>query len=654
MENPDLTVDLNDLTETMAGYLEKPLNLNVATREQLQQIIFLNDYQISKLSEYLYSYGQILTLYELQAIEGWTRETIERLIPFVTVAPVAAKTPLKFRHIFSYGKNVLFIRTSRVLEQQAGYRPHGDSLKLLKPNSFYLGSPYQFYIRYSFNFSDRVKLGLVADKDAGEEFFKGTQPNGFDLYSVYLQLKNPGVLNNLVIGDFQAQFGQGLTLWKGMTFGKSPEAVLTKKAPATFKPNTSANSSNFFRGTAISLKIAGWNLSSFLSEINRDGNISPADTITEQDDILTSLVVGGYHRTNSEMEKKNAVNEKVYGSNLTYSGNNFSMGVSGVIMTLGMPLEKSPRIYNRFTFTGKSNYCFGFDYTWLFSKYLIFGEVSTSRNGGMAWLSGLNAWLHPAFQLSIVYRNYGKDYHNLLSNAFGENSGNTNERGFYSGISIKPASKLSLSAYADIFSFDWIKTSADQPSRGYEYSVLAGYTLSKTAGLSVRYRLRNKQENIPGPVNANYVTEYSRENFRLNIDYQILPLLQGSTRIEFSITRKLQNERKGFLAFQDFDYVFLTFPVACSFRFCIFDTDSYDERIYAYENDVLYAFSAPSFFYEGIRSYFIIKYNPFPNLDFWIKLSRTSFLNQAVSGSGLDLIEGPDKTELKVQLRFKL
>lgn len=653
-EDTERSIDFTDLTETLIGYREHPLNLNSATPEQLQQIIFLNDLQIGKLMEYLYTYGSLLTLYELRSIEGWSAETIEKVLPFVTVAPIKQKQKINLKNVFIYGKSNLFIRSSRIVEKQVGYQTVPDSIKTLKPNSYYLGSPYQFYLRYGFNYSDQIKLGIVADKDAGEEFFKGSQRQGSDLYSAFFQLKDQGIIKNIIIGDFQTQFGQGLTLWKGMTFGKSPEAILIKRSPVQFKPNTSANSANFFRGTAFTLSKWGLNLSGFFSNIKRDGNIVAADTLTELDDVLTSLTEGGYHRTNAEISDKNAVKELVFGGNLSYTGRNFSAGITASTMNLDVPLKKSDAIYNQFSFRGKTNQNLGMDFTYLISRYLLFGEISVSKNNGMAVLSGINAYLHSAFQLSLIYRNYANDYQNLICNAFGENSSNSGENGLYTGISAKLAPKLSLSAYADLFSFSWLKSGVDQPSKGVEYSVQTNYAISKTAVVTMRYRFRQKQENEPGFRNTNFASAYSRESFRLNIEYQISQNLKLGNRVELLRINSKNEVNNGVLIFQDVDYDLTSIPLGFSFRFSIFDTDSYDERIYTYENDVLYAFSAPSFYDHGSRTYILIKYNPFRKLDIWLKAAQTSLINKTTSGSGLDQINGPNKTEIKLQIRLNL
>ena len=109
----------------------------------------------------------------------------------------------------------------------------------------------------------------------------------------------------------------------------------------------------------------------------------------------------------------------------------------------------------------------------------------------------------------------------------------------------------------------------------------------------------------------------------------------------------------GFLIYQDVLYRPDDKPFDITLRYALFDTDDYDARIYAYENDVLYAFSIPGYYYNGSRFYILLKWEILDNLDFWLRFSQTFFNNQSTIGSGLDEIEGNARSEIKVQLRLK-
>lgn len=88
--NNDINNSVNSLNwenelEELSNRLQEPVNLNSATREQLEQFPFLSDIQIEHLLAYIYIHGQMETIYELQLVEELDRQTIQYLLPFVCI-----------------------------------------------------------------------------------------------------------------------------------------------------------------------------------------------------------------------------------------------------------------------------------------------------------------------------------------------------------------------------------------------------------------------------------------------------------------------------------------------------------------------------------------------------------------------------------------
>ena len=54
--------------EELSERISQPINLNSATKEQLEQLPFLTDLQVENLLAYVYIHGQMQTVYELQDI----------------------------------------------------------------------------------------------------------------------------------------------------------------------------------------------------------------------------------------------------------------------------------------------------------------------------------------------------------------------------------------------------------------------------------------------------------------------------------------------------------------------------------------------------------------------------------------------------------
>ncbi len=219
--NDGAEIDYSELVEYLAYYLENPFNLNTAKPEDLKRVLSLSDYQVYQLKAYIDSKGELVSLYELNAIDGFDKALIFRILPYITVKPSANPYQISLKDVFKYGRNDVFVRFQQNLEEAAGYAEASDSLLKANPNARYLGSPQKLYAKYAFNYHNKIRFGITAEKDAGEQFFAGNQKNGFDFYSAHFFLQDFGIVKDLAIGDYHLQFGQGLALWTGMGSSKS-------------------------------------------------------------------------------------------------------------------------------------------------------------------------------------------------------------------------------------------------------------------------------------------------------------------------------------------------------------------------------------------------------------------------------------------------
>jgi len=650
-ENTDAELDYTELVESLNYYKENPININKTNADELKKLLLLNDIQINNLLNYIANTGQLVSTYELQFVNGFTTSLIFKILPYIVVEKVDKKINFSLNEIFKYGRHSLLTRYQITPEEQKGYSEISDSLLALNPNQRYLGNSAKVFTRYAFNYRDHVKFGFTADKDPGEEFFNGTQKNGFDFYSAYVAIKNIGIVKSLVIGDFQAQFGQGLTLWTGLGMGKSSNAIDVKKYAQGIKPYASANESGFMRGFGTTIGIKNIEFSLFYSYKNSDANIGEQDSLTQENLYITSVQETGYHRTLSELADKNSLKETLFGSNITYKRNNFKIGATAYRTIFNTALIKDVQLYNQFDFNGKDNTNYGFNYNYLVYPFNFFGEFAASQNGGLAYLGGLQTNLDPRFSFSMIYRNYQKDYQNLKSIAFGENSRNANESGIFMGVDVGLAPKWTISAYADFFSFPWLKYRTDAPSKGNEYLIKLNYEPSRRVELYVQYREKNKVINASSPLIIKYLDDTKKQNLRFNISYIASNNVTLKNRIEFIKYQVGENyNHSGFLIYQDITYKFDKIPIRLSARYALFDTDTYEERLYAYESDVLYAFSIPAYYYKGSRFYLMAKFDVSKNIDLWLRYATTYYSGKNIIGSGLDEIQGSSKSDIKVQL----
>lgn len=650
-ETSEENADMTSLLEQLNYFSEHPINLNSATFSALKELTLLNDILINALLDHIKQNGKLIAYEELQTIDGFDAETIQRILPYITIGDFSGQPKISLKKILSEGKSNLFLRFGQVMEKQKGYMPC-DSAGYAG-NDCYPGSQAKYYVRYRYTLPNRIRAGFTAEKDPGETFFDSdTLSRGFDFYSAHLFYYGKNIVRRVAVGDFQVQYGQGLVLWSGLAFGKSPDVINVQKNARGILPYTSVDENIFMRGGAVSLGVKNFQTDFFYSKKNIDGNVSAADTLGREY-IILSLIETGNHRTLKEMQGRHNIGQKMYGGHVQYSDNKLNIGVTGYRTEFETPLLRNLKPYNQFQFTGIgiSNYSINYSYLW--KNISFFGETGKSDPGGTATVNGALLALDKNVSVAVVNRHYEKNYIALLGRAFGENTFNANENGTYYSVLLKPARAITLSAYFDQFNFPWLRYLVNAPSRGYDIFSQATYTPSKIFEIYFRYRERSKPTNESGDSNPiDELREVVRKNYRINIRYKYSSDLNLSSRMEWVNYHKEGNSTEyGFMMSQEMKLKFSR-KFSAAAEYILFDTDSYNTRIYSYENDVLYSYSIPFYYYRGSRYVLNLHYKLSRGVDFWIRYSQTLYSNRNTSGSGLDEINGNTRSDLKMQLRF--
>jgi len=656
----DENLDYTTLFEQLAVYLDFPLNLNTASIDDLYGLGLLTNDQILRFIDYRKEFGQLFSLYELAYIDGWDQATAELILPFVMVSQDETRDKITFQKLKDYGKHEIVVRWQRILEEQAGYAPITDDELEERPNSRYLGSPDKLFARYRYRYGDRISFGMTAEKDNGEEFFRGSQPNGFDFYSGHVFLKEFGTVKQLAIGDYQAQFGQGLTFWSGLGFNrKSSFTVSTAQAGRGITPYTSINENLFLRGGAVTLTHGKFDFTTFYSGKRIDGNLTdfvPDDStdFSEPEVLISSFQQSGFHRTVNDIEDKDAILQKHYGGHLRYNTTNLQLGITAARMELDGEINPNTDFYSRFRFSGNENTTIGADYVFRWNNFLFFGETARSGNGGIATVNGVNIEMNPRLLVNLTQRHYDRDFQGVASVGFGEGTLVENESGIYLGIEFRPFKRWKINAYIDQFRFPWLRFQTDAPSSGYDFFGQLEYQASGRTNIYLRYRDRLRQMNTREEVEgAEFLVDNPRKNLRLNFSHSASSQIRLRSRIELTeYGRGDEPVSRGFMVYQDVIWDVKKLPLRIAARYALFDTDNFDSRIYAYENDVLYFFSIPAYSGRGTRAYVLVKYEVGRNLDVWFRWAQTYFTDRQVIGSGLEEIQGNTRSEVKLQMRY--
>jgi hypothetical protein len=646
-------IDLTNIIEQLYFYYDNPLNLNSASSADLEELNLLTTIQINDLILHRKLFGNLISIYELQTLKYWDLSTIQLVLPFIRVDDKLDNLHVSLKEALKQGDYEVFLRYQRTPEERSGYDDVPDSI-LSSSNSYYYGNPDRYYTRLRYSYRTNISIGVTGEKDAGEQFFQGAQKSGFDFYSFHAFYKGGKYLKAVAIGDYQIQIGQGLNLWSGYAFGKTADVTNVKRSANPLKSYTSVDETRFLRGAAFDLGWKDFSFTGFASAKKVDAS-GIADSLFDDLQYVTSINLSGLHRTNSEIERKDVLTEYITGGNLRYATRGLQLGLAGVYQGYDKEFNKAIQPYNQFDFRGKDMYALSGDYSWVFQNFNFFGETSwSSYNGSWAHLHGFLASIDTKASLSVIYRNYGRGYQTFYNNGFSEGSNTQNENGLYAGLKVKFSPYWTFNGYVDFFKFPWMKYQIDGPSKGNERLAQISYKPTKTFEIYARYRYQNKERNSrfsDGTVTA--LENVIQQNFRINVSYAVNEFFTLKSRIEWvNIQRPSQPFEKGLLVTQDLLFKPKNLPFDLSLRYALFDTDSYDTRIYSFENNALYAFAVPAHYYQGNRAYVLIRYSFLNYFDLWVRYGVFIYNNRTSIGSDAEEIMGDKKSDITIQLRM--
>ena len=630
--------DWEDELEELSRRLQEPLNLNTATRRQLEQFPFLTDIQVENLLAYIYIHGQMQTLYELQLVEEMDRRTIELLLPFVCVQAVEEGSGYpSLQNILKYGKHEMLARLDVPFYTRKGYEKE------------YLGPSLYHSLRYAFHYGDYLQLGVTGEKDAGEPMFALHNRKGYDYYSPYLLIRNLGRLKALALGNYRLSFGQGLVLSTDFRLGKTFSISTTEHRAGGIRKHNSTDEYNYFRGAAATVGLLpSLDFSAFYSHRSMDGVVKDGE--------ITSIYKTGLHRTQKEADKANLFALQLAGGNLTYEKNTLKVGVTGICYFFDHPYEPKLQKYAKYNLHGKNFYNVGLDYKYRFRRLSLTGEAATGTKG-YALLNQLRYNLSPDYRLLLVHRYYSHDYWAFFGRSFGESSTPQNENGWYLAAEAAPFARWKFFASLDFFSFPWWRYRISQPSQGMDGMFQAAYSPKRDLSMYLNYRYKQKERDVAGTSGAfTSPTHHHRFRYRLTYvpgDFTFRTTLDYNYFRQQDIGEYRFERRQGWGISQLCAYAPSRFPWSLSVQGTYFHTDDYDSRVYASERGMLYTFYTPSFSGRGFRCSAVARYDWNKRLMLLVKFGQTVYQDRECIGSGNDLIQGNRKADLQMQLRVK-
>lgn len=677
----DGTFDLDDIFNDLKVYQRKPLNLNKATIQELSTLRLLTDIQINDLISYRSEAGELLALQELQSIPSFDQKTIDRILPFVKVSGDVDDYNVGLFDLMAKGSNEVYVRYRRTLEEKKGYT-----------NGNYLGDANQYYFNFRHQYENRMSYGITLEKDPGEEFFSGSNAKqGFDYISGHLYMqKYSKFLKYFTLGDFSANMGQGLMLFQGFSGSKGAAVTSIRRTGRPLRHYASLGEYNFLRGVGATLNITdnleftafgsynqfdGCQEAIVIGSAGQDSSIcilsneepliidpfdpeggAQAITLGDVDPSSGGLFMGslggsGLHRTSSEIVKKKTINAYTGGGILKYHTDQWHVAVNGLYSQLDTKIPPSDQPYQQYNFSGDQFVNVGVDYSYIYQNFNFFGEVATNLEGTSA-VNGLIIGLDRHVSMALHHRYLDKKFVGYYGDPFSESG--KNEHGMYLGLEVRPSKKWTIATYYDFWKHPFLRYQTDGPSKGNEFFTRVTYYRKRKMKVYMQYRTETKQKNAPDNITAaDFLTNHRKQYFRIHFENKITKALELRNRFEYTwYDNEVEATSRGFLLYQDVIYK----PLAAlhfTSRFAIFDTDSYDSRLYAFENNVLRTFSIPPYSGRGTRFYLNLRYRGIRNMVAELRYAQTYFADVETVSSGNEEIDGNTRSEVVAQLKFK-
>ena len=640
--NNDINNSVNSLNwenelEELSNRLQEPVNLNSATREQLEQFPFLSDIQIEHLLAYIYIHGQMETIYELQLVEELDRQTIQYLLPFVCIKAINNEPAFRWKTMLKdagrYGKNEVLTRLDIPFYKRKGYE------------HTYLGPSVYNSVKYTFRYRDQLYAGGVAEKDAGEPFAALHNSYGYDYYSFYLLLQNCGRLKSLAVGNYRLSFGQGLVMSTDYLMGKTIYASSFNNRSTGIKRHSSTDEYNYFRGVATTVALTKrLSVSAFYSHRNMDGVVTDGE--------ITSVYKTGLHRSRKEADKKNLLTSQLTGGNVSYQQNHIRLGITGVYYVFNRPYEPELTGYSKYNIHGNHFYNLGIDYAYRWRRFSFQGETAIGKQG---WASLNRLQYSPVqdIQFMLIHRFYSYDYWAMYAHSFGEGSTVQNEQGYYVGLETTPFSHWRFFVSFDLFSFPWKKYRINKPSRGTDGLIQATFTPRTNLSMYLKYRYKQKERDLTGSKGTLTLPIFHHQ-LRYRLNYFGGDVFSSRTTLDYNHFHSQDRAAsKGYQVTQMISSQLPWTRLFADVQGSYFSTDDYDSRVYVSEKGLLYTFYTPSFQGRGFRCAVRLRYELNEHWMLITKFGETIYLDRNEIGSGNDLIYGNKKADIQMQLRIK-
>lgn len=623
---------MEERLENLRNIYDQPIDVNTATRERLLEISFLTDSQADSIVSYVARYGPLVSYGELSLIPGLDYRTRYYLTAFLTVSEsILPKNSVG--KMISGGVHKVSSDVKIPFNTPVGYTRKGS----LSESSRYLGDKERVGMKYSYNYQRELRWGFNTEKDAGEPF--ASRGNDLmDSYSFYIVRSQREGKYTVLLGDYKINFGQGLLV--GNNFIRSKCAYLDGRAShSSVTPHTSYSERDFFRGFAGRVMLGKFFVTAFFS-------IKYDDTSLSDSGKVTALYTGGYHRTQTEMKRRNSVTDLTGGTDVSFRTSRCEIGIAGYYLNYSKELAPAQTVYNRYAMRGRDFGGGSLHYTLNAGRIHLAGEGAVSEKGAPAFYNSLRWEISDHLILTSVIRSYSKRYNAVYGDGFSSGSRISNEQGVLLGAG-GAFRRLSYNVYFDLYRCPWPKYNFRSTQDAGEIYTSATYSFDRENSMSLFCKFRRKvNENAAGDS-----LSQSRLNMKLRGTYSLAGIKMTSGLLFSSYSARGRSYR-GFGVGQRFDFS-LADILKSVISFTYFSTDNYDTRIYSYDGSLGNIFdSFVPLSGKGFRTSLLITRKFLRRLRVGLRYGFTKYFDRDEVGTGAGRIESSMISSLSVSASF--
>ena len=630
-------LDVQDLELRLRRAYDNPIDWNRATRQQLEDLVFVSGEQIEELLFYADYYGPVRSLAELKLVHD-IESPLLLLLPSVLYVGEYVDTT-RWMDAFRYLSHEVVLRSDVTLESRKGYQM-----------GHYLGSPFRLLGRYDFEAGNNFRVGLTAESDAGEPWFSHGG-RGFDLYRGYVEASNLGSLSRAVVGAYRVGFGKGL-LFGQQAYGSRLSQVMSRSGGQYGVSGYSGVSElPTLVGAAASVQIDKFSVTPFYGYTVLD-----ADTTGG---CWHAYSTSGYHRTESEILRRSSLGLHTVGVNGSYTKRFFNVGLTAYGGFFSLPAVIGSGDWSATDFEGKSQWGVSVDYGFHRSKVWFLGETAIAQGVSVATTNTL--LIRPLGELQFVlnHRYFSPRYHAFWANSASSLSGVNGEHGASFAMQVPVGRAKNVSFLADVYKPLWASTTMSATQVGYE---LRGqfhglFDSDKTVYASLRYKVRPawyRDEDW-------YISQSSTD--RVGQLYLKFSYAASGCRFVTGAQANVAQERIlgeftkptfGWLFYQDVAYDVKQMPLRLKARMALYGAPTWANRFYLYESDVPMSGYTPALYGSAFRWYVMADYKFKFGLIAALRIAQTIYSDREVIGSSHDQIDKPHKTDVHILLSYKI